>query len=186
MDAHAMSHRLTREALAEQMRLFGLRTGDVVLIRASLKPVGRLEGGAATFLQALLDVVEPEGTVVSLAFTAASFLKPARKSQPFTPTTRTNAGALPQAMLDHPRSFRSTHPTCSFVAIGRQAEEIIEGHGPHAGAYEPVRRAMTLRGKGLLVGCVKSSPGFTTAHVAEHDLGLHRRVIAPWLTSIYY
>jgi aminoglycoside N3'-acetyltransferase len=98
----------------------------------------------------------------------------------------TYAGALPKAMLAHEGSARSRHPNCSFVGIGARAREILEGHGPASGAYEPVRRMIELDGKGLLIGCVEASPGFTTAHLAEADLGLFRRVIFPWLNSVFF
>jgi len=45
---------------------------------------------------------------------------------------------------------------------------------------------MDLNGKVVLVGCVSDSPGFTTAHLAEVDLGLHKRVIMPRLNVAKY
>jgi aminoglycoside N3'-acetyltransferase len=38
----------------------------------------------------------------------------------------------------------------------------------------------------MLIGCVVSSPGLTTAHLAETDLGLHNRIILPKLSNCYY
>jgi aminoglycoside N3'-acetyltransferase len=100
--------------------------------------------------------------------------------------TPTHAGALPQTMLEYPKSSRSKHPMCSYVAIGKNAEAITIDHGPESPAYEPIRKIIELRGKMTLVGCVSSSPGFTTAHLAEYDLGLLNRIIFPWLNSVYY
>ena len=34
--------------------------------------------------------------------------------------------------------------------------------------------------------CSSLAFGFTTAHLAEYDLGLHRRIIMPWLNSVYF
>jgi aminoglycoside N3'-acetyltransferase len=78
------------------------------------------------------------------------------------------------------------HPQCSYVAIGKHAQYLTSDHGPGSGAYEPVRKIIGMKGKMLLVGCVHSSPGFTTAHLAEVDLGLSNRVIAPWLVMSRY
>jgi aminoglycoside N3'-acetyltransferase len=172
--------------ITKALRALGVEDGDLVLARAGLRAIGPVEGGANGFLDGLLGAVGATGTVVSLAFTQTAFIRPANPVEAFTDVTPTYAGALPQVMLDRPGRARSHHPQCSFVAIGRDAEEMVSGHGPRDGAYEPVRKLMAAGGKGLLVGCLDSSPGFTTAHLAETDLGLHRRIIFPKLNSVYY
>ncbi len=178
--------RLTRESLAAQLRALGIESGDRVLVRAGLVAVGRIDGGADTFVAALLDSVGAEGTVVSLAFTDSSFIRLPRAEDAFTALKASNAGALPNAMLRHPSHRRSRHPMCSYVAIGRDAALFTDSHDQDSGAYEPVRHLLDERGKCVLVGCVASSPGFTTAHLVEADLGLHQRVILPQLNATYY
>lgn len=187
-----MAETISRETLARDFAALSIMRGDVLLVRGGLRAV--IQGGlravgritAKEFVGALLDTIGPEGTLVSLAFTGSTFMRKANPAKPFTASSPTNAGALPTAMLAHPDAKRSRHPTCSYVAIGRAADQILAGHGPDSGAYEPVRTIMNMQGKCVLVGCVRSSPGFTTAHVAEIDLGHHRRVIMPWLSSTYY
>ena len=181
-----MSTSISRESIAADLRKFGLKNGDMVLVRGALSAIGRVQGGAEAVVSALTDVVGASGTVVSLAFTATSFLRKPSPEKAFTLESPTYAGALPSAMLAHPGARRSAHPTCSFVAIGRHADALTEGHDAAARAYEPVRAMIAHGAIGLLVGCVAASPGFTTAHLAEADLGLHKRVIFPWLNSIYY
>lgn len=87
-------------------------------------------------------------------------------------------------MLSHPKAFRSKHPTNSYVAIGKNAKYIFGNHDENSGSYEPIRKIVELEGKMILIGCVESSPGFTTTHLAEVDLGLHKRIIFPNLWSI--
>lgn len=181
-----MALRLNESDIAENLVGLGIQRDDIVLVRAALGNIGRMENGASTFLNALLTTVGPRGTVVSLAFTRGAFIRRAKPADAYTQETPTYAGALPQVMLSHPGRSRSAHPQCSYVAIGQRADELTKDHGPDDGAYEPVRKLMDLGGKGLLVGCVDVSPGFTTAHLAEVDLGLHRRVIMPWLNTSYY
>ena len=159
-----------------------IEPGDTILIRAGLKQVGSARG--QDFLESLLGAVGVDGTIVSLAFTKSVYLWNANKMEPFTGESKSYAGALPNRMLKHPGAFRSQHPTCSFVAIGRHAKRITDGHGPGSNAYEPVRTIMELGGKLALVGCVRDSPGFTTAHLAEYDLGLHRRVVFPSVLGV--
>ena len=75
---------------------------------------------------------------------------------------------------------------CSYVAIGRLAEDFVEGHDENAPAYEPIRKLIAHNGRCALIGCAASSPGFTTTHLAEADLGLLSRVILPSLNTTYY
>ena len=89
-------------------------------------------------------------------------------------------------MLKHPKAIRSSHPTNSYVAIGKNAEYILDEHDYNSGAYEPVRKIIELNGKMILIGCVESSPGFTTTHLAEVDLGLHKKIIFPSLNGVFF
>ena len=176
----------TADDLQDHFIQLGIQSGDFILVRAAMGSVGRFTGGAAAFIDALLKVVGPEGTVASLAFTDAPFIRMPRAEDAFTPQKKSYAGALPNAMLQHPDHRRSLHPMCSYVAIGRLADEFTRGHDETSPAYEPIRKLVAHGGKCMLVGCVASSPGFTTAHLAEADLGLHSRVIFPWLNSTYF
>jgi aminoglycoside N3'-acetyltransferase len=180
-----MKH-FTPNDLTQHFVNLGVQSGDMVLIRAAMGSVGRFSGGASAFVQALLEAVGAEGTVVSLAFTDSAFMRKPQIENAFTPQTKSYAGALPNAMLQHPDHYRSAHPMCSYVAIGRHAAGFTRGHDAAAPAYEPIRKLIAHGGKCMLVGCVASSPGFTTTHLAEADLGLLSRVIFPWLNSTYY
>jgi aminoglycoside N3'-acetyltransferase len=164
-------------ALASDFRRLGIFPGDTILIRGALSTIGRVSRW--DFLSALLSAVGPAGTIVSLSFTDSTFVWKARALEPYTSKTKSYAGAIPNSMLNHPGAYRSMHPQCSYVAIGAHAPEITAGHGPHSPAYEPIRKLIALNAKMILVGCASSSPGFTTAHLAEIDLGHHRRAVFP-------
>lgn len=179
--------RLTYEQLKSDFQFLGVKTGDTILIRASIGAVGRLNGGADAFIDALIDTVGSGGTIISLAFTGGAFLKKPRKENAFSLSKRSYAGALPNAMIKRENAYRSSHPMCSFVAIGKNAEDLTKDHDENSPAYEPVRNIVELGGKCILVGCVKNSPGFTTTHLAEADLGyLAKLPVLPWLRSTYY
>lgn len=167
--------------LVADLQTLGINSGDTILIRGALSAIGKVNRNY--FLQTLLNLLGPEGTIVSLAFTDSTFLWKAKSLEPYTLKTRSYAGAIPNTMLAHPESHRSLHPQCSYVAIGRHAAEIVADHGPHSPAYEPVRKLVELNAKMVLIGCVSSSPGFTTAHLAEFDLGHHRRAVFPGLVA---
>jgi len=178
--------RISKQNLIKNFLEIGLNKGDVVLIRASLGAVGRITGGAQTFIDALLEVLGDEGTIVSLAFTSGSFLQKPKKEEAFHRLKESYAGALPNEMIKRSDSFRSKHPLCSYVAIGKFAKEITEQHGHSSPAYEPIRKIIEYQGKNLLVGCVESSPGFTTTHLAEQDLGMLKIPIFSRFIKIYY
>jgi aminoglycoside N3'-acetyltransferase len=178
-------NRVEIEDIVRDLRQMGVEAGDFVLLRGALGAIGRIEGGAATIIQALLDVVGPNGTIASLAFTDSTIRNP-DPNDPYHLKKKSYAGALPNAMIKNDSSFRSLHPTCSYVAIGKYAEEFVKGHDESAGAYEPIRRLVDRNGKCMLIGCVGSSPGFTTTHLVESDLGHLKKVIFPRLTKTYY
>ena len=177
---------MEKQDLAAALHKLGVFEGDTLLVRADLGEIGRLATkNRMDYLNALIAAVGSEGTIIGLSFTAGSFLKRDKKNI-FDGTNKSYTGAFANLMLTHPSAIRSMHPTNSYVAIGKNAMKIIEGHNENSGAYEPIRRLIALNGKMLLIGCVDKSPGFTTTHLAEVDLGLHKRIIAPWLTTCFY
>lgn len=172
--------------LTQNLLDLGVNKGDTLLVRADLKSIGKIEGkNRQDYIQFLLDAVGKEGTIVGLSFTQGSFITKDREYV-FDGRNKAVTGAFANTMLKHPNAKRSLHPTNSYVAIGKKAEYILEGHDENSGAYEPIRKIIELNGKMVLIGCVQSSPGFTTTHLAEIDLGLHKRIIFPKLNTVYY
>jgi len=176
----------SKEKLKKDLENMGLKKGDVILIRASLKSIGQVDFlDKMDYINVILDIIGDEGTLISLAFTNSNFIL-RKKNIIFDGSNDSYAGGFPNLMLKHPKSLRSKHPMNSYVAIGKYADYILKDHDENSGAYEPIRKIIELNGKMMLIGCVKSSPGFTTTHLAEVDLGLHKRIIFPTLTTVYY
>ena len=168
------------QRIVSDLRKLGLRSGDTVLVRCAAKAIDVETGSPA---QALFDgichTIGPTGTLVALSFTSDFyFWQKQRAAQfPFHSKTKSDTGALPQIVLDHPASVRSRHPTNSFVAIGPNAEAMVQGHDESSTSFFPIRNLIDLGGKLLLVGCVDSSPGFSTVHRVQEDLGLADRTL---------
>ena len=177
----------TRETLREDLERLGLQRGDVALVRADVGEIGRVKGGTGdALLGALRDAVGAEGTLVALAFTRTQFLWRLDRDYVFDEKTPPTTGALARLFLDQPDAVRSRHPTNSFVAIGARAAEVLAGHDETTSSFEPMGRIVEARGKQVLIGCTRSSPGFTTVHWAQHVLGLDRRsILAGWFGSRY-
>lgn len=179
--------RFSREHLVEQLNNLGINSGDTVLVRAGLGKIGRLASrDRMEFIEFLLEAVGPEGTIVGLSFTESSFITKNPNIVYDVKESKAITGSFANIMLSHEKAIRSTHPTNSYVAIGKNAQYILADHDETAGAYEPIRKLIELEAKMVLIGCVSESPGFTTTHLAEVDLGMHKKIIFPWLNTAYY
>ena len=132
------------------------------------------------FVKELRAYLGADSTLLTLSFTHLHFIHPLR-STPFTLETKSYAGSLPSLFMEEADCQRSSHPTNSFVAVGPKSSYYLQGHDYQAEAYEPVRKAISNNTKLLVFGCLRTSPGFTTTHVAEIDTGISKRMIAPWL-----
>ena len=168
-----------------QLNQFGLKNGVTLLVRADLSALGRLSRNRLDYVKVFLDILGDTGTLIALAFTNNTCITK-NKNYIFDGTNKANTGSFANIMLSHPKAIRSKHPTNSFVAIGQNAKFVLNGHDEKSSAYEPIRKIIQLKGKMMLIGCIASSPGFTTAHLAETDLGLHNRIILPKLNNCYY
>jgi aminoglycoside N3'-acetyltransferase len=170
--------------LSEQLLNLGLARGDVLYLRASLKPVGiSKEELGPSLLRSIFDVVGPEGTLIVPAF-VRQYGRWQRNIPVSDKNLRPNTGALSDIVLAHPSAIRSQHPTHSFAGLGPVASEILEGHTAEKSAFEPMRKIVDRDGLMMLVGCVESSPGFSTVHLAQFDLGLTRRHYLRHLTHV--
>lgn len=180
-----MSFNKIKDKIKNQLVRLGVCEGDIILVRADLGAIGKLSRDRLDYVNVILDVIGDTGTLVGLAFTGGSFIK-RNKSNIFNGINKANTGAFANVMLSHPKSIRSKHPTNSYVAIGKDAKVVLEAHNERSGAYEPIRKLLELDAKMILIGCVDLSPGFTTAHLAEVDLGLHKRIMFPTLNTCFY
>ena len=76
-----------------------------------------------------------------------------------------------QIVLDHPYPFEAGIPRIPCRAWAKR-DEIARGHDENETAFYPLKKLIELGGKLLLVGCVEFSPGFSTVHRVQEDLGL--------------
>ncbi len=54
----------TKQSITEDLKALGLKKGMTVLVHSSLSSIGWVNGGAVAVIQALIDVVTEEGTIV--------------------------------------------------------------------------------------------------------------------------
>lgn len=132
----------------------GVRPGGVLMVHASLRALGPVEGGAATVLDALLDTVGPDGTLLMPALTYATV----NASSPAFHAADTPAcvGALAEFFRTRPGTLRSVHPTHSVCAVGPRAEPMLAAHENDAtpcGPGSPFRLLADSGGQLLFLGC---------------------------------
>lgn len=143
---------VTKERIMEDLRRLGLRRGDVVVFHSSLKSIGYVEGGADTVIDAFLDTVGPEGTVMVPTFTF-SFARAG--GIPFHPAkTPSKVGLITDVFWRRVDAYRSRHPTHSVAAIGRYARYLTSGH-ENTSAFSkhgPWGRLVELNGYVMLLG----------------------------------
>jgi len=102
----------------------GLKKGDVVLVHAAMRTFGNIQGGAQTVVDAFLDVIGPQGTLVVPTFT---FKHEAEDDPVIDPQNDiSEMGAISEAVRVHPKALRSTAFRHSVAAIGRRAEVITQ------------------------------------------------------------
>jgi aminoglycoside 3-N-acetyltransferase len=174
----------TAASLSSDLRALGLSSGDTVLVHSSASSLGFVVGGAQAVVQALLEVLGPDGTLVVPAHTPDN-CDPAGWSNPpvpeaWWPAIREQApgfdrartpsrwiGVIAETVRTWPGALRSDHPQVSFVALGRRAAEVTDGHqlDDALGERSPLGAIYRLDGKVLLLGCDHDSN--TSLHLAE-------------------
>ncbi len=141
-----------RYDFAADFARLGIRPGDALLMHSSMKALGTEETPEA-FLNALMDYLGEEGTLMLPALTYASVTA----EQPLFQIRATEpcVGLLPRVFMHMPGVVRSMHPTHSCCARGRLARELTEGHGldrTPVGPNSPFRLLADLGGRILMVG----------------------------------
>ena len=165
-----MGHKL--EALAEDIRKMGIKKGDALMVHSSLKSIGWVDGGADTVIDAMLSVIgEDEGVlfVPTLTGTFARAGWDEMTKYAFDPkATPSRVGKVTDTLWRPPNACRSEHPTHSLAALGKDAEELVKGHGGDASTFDKrgpygkyVKLGATILFIGTHMGCN------TTLHVGE-------------------
>lgn len=148
-----MNNKLTARLIDDICRL-GIKAGDTLLIHSSLRSLGKLEEGANSVIEAFLEVLGRQGTLLmpALTYEYVTAQNPVFSSR----YTRSCVGALPEAFRVYPGTIRSLHPTHSVCANGKNAERLtvrhIEDTTP-VGQYSPFRLLQEYGGKVLMLGC---------------------------------
>lgn len=162
---------MTKEDIKYQLQKMGLKKGMAVLIHANLDKLGFMSDGPQTIIDALIDAVGYDGTIVMPTFTLDMVDPCCRKDvhidcesweyirdsmKPFD--RKLSAGKydeLIQQFLRNDGVVRSYHPLHSFAAWGKYAKIICDRHPLHFSLSKdsPLGKLYELNGFVLLLGC---------------------------------
>lgn len=164
---------INRERIVGDLRNLGISTGDIVLIHSSLKAIGRVEGGPDAVIDAFLDAIGPEGTLVFPSFQAGSEHELARNACVFdVRSTPTGTGLIPDTFWRRPGAIRSLSPTHCMATCGKRAVELMSGHElckVSTGRNSPFEKIAAFHGKIVLLGVTHAAD--TTLHYIENTYG---------------
>ena len=172
------------------IRSFGIKKGDVLYIRGNLAQIadpGETEGKLKDFfINALLESVGDEGTIVTAAYTRLYWPFQLTPDRVFTKSSKSYCGALPMLFLKHPDCIRSRHPSTSYVAIGSKAQYILGDHDENSTEFAPFEKLIALDAKIISFGCDAGHAGLPIFHFVEEKLGLHVRSLLKGWGRVYY
>lgn len=144
--------------LAKDLVMLGVRRGGVLLVHAALRPLGpsfsQANHGAEVVIQALLDALGPDGTLLMPALSYETV----DPQHPFFDVSQTPScvGALSETFRTRAGTLRSVHPTHSVCGIGPLAVELLSGHEQSTtpcGPFSPFARLPQVKGQILFIGC---------------------------------
>jgi aminoglycoside 3-N-acetyltransferase len=155
---------ITRDRIKNRLIELGLKAGDLVMLHSSLSSMGHVEGGAETVIDAILDVLGNEGTLMVPTHTGCRTPNEPSFDLYNTPS---GMGKITECLRLRKGALRSLHPTHSDCAIGALAFELVKDHQQTTpvGPLSPVGKFMSYGGYVLLLGV-----GFeacTAIHVLE-------------------
>lgn len=160
-----------KKDILEALAQLGMEAGQTVMVHTSLSALGFVCGGAQVVIEALLETVGEDGTIMmptqswkNLDPTAGvhweepeAWWQTIRDNWPafdkdITPTN--TMGAVAEMFRRWPGTLRSAHPARSVAARGKHARYLTEGHDLSNifGEGSPIGKLYELDGWVLLIG----------------------------------
>lgn len=176
---------VTTASLGVDFERLGILRGDLLMVHSSLSALGWVAGGAHGVVQALMEAVGDDGTLVMPTQTG-QLSDPADWDNPGVPpewvetiraevpaydphlTPTRGMGQVVECFRSHPEVIRSPHPHVSFAALGPLANELMDNHPltPSLGETSPLARMYDRGAKVLLLGVTHANN--TSLHLAEY------------------
>lgn len=175
----------TRRSLVVELRALGVAEGMTLIVHSSLSAIGWVAGGSQAVVEALIEAVGEEGTLVMPAHSSGlsepsvwqhppvpeSWWQTIRDETPaYDPVVTPSRlmGAVAEGFRTYPGVLRSSHPQVSFAARGPHAAFVVGNHSLEhpLGEGSPLARLYDLDAHILLLGVDHASN--TMLHLAEY------------------
>jgi len=169
---------VTQEDIKRGLREVGLRRGDNVGVHSSLSSFGYVEGSADAVIDALLETVGEEGTVVMPTYSNNRVnIEKTKEDIELGVTWKYKVllydpkgdscwtGKIPDTFWRRKGAVRGSHPTHSLSAIGAKANELSFGWNRLLDADGHILLL------GVTLGCCSSM------HLAERNVQLPKKII---------
>lgn len=172
----------TRSQLMNHLNVLGVDEGQIIMLHSSVKAVGAVMGGPNAILQAILDTLGRDGTLMMYAgwqdipdFVLDLPIEARQvyydEHPPFDPATARavrDHSILAEFLRTWPGAERSLNPEASMVALGIQAKQLTQDHPLDYGygAGSPLAKLVEHKGKVLMLGAPLDT--ITLLHYAEN------------------
>lgn len=189
------------DQLLDDLRRLGVVPGEALMVHASLRRIGQVEGGPATIIDALDAAVGVTGTLLMTLGARddwswvnehsedarLALLVDAEPFDPLTTPAQSDVGMLAEIFRTTAGTVVSNHPEGRFGARGRLAVELTRDvpWDDYYGPGSPLERIIDAGGRVLRLGADDDT--VTLLHYAEylahvpdkHRVRRHRRVLGP-------
>lgn len=172
---------VTRSGLERDLRSLGVQAGGILMVHTRMSAIGWVVGGSQTVVEALLEVLGPDGTLMAyagweddpwhLAEWPAAWQQAYRAElPPFDPELSEadhEMGRLPERIRTWPGAKASTGHVMRMVAIGAQADWLTSGQpwDHPQGPGSPLAKLVAADGQVLMLGAPLDT--LTLLHHAE-------------------
>ncbi len=144
----------SKQDIVKNLEKLGIKKGDKLLVHASYKALGAVDGGIETVIEAFKEAVGEEGTLMFPTFTYENV----NGQNPVfnIKTSPSCVGMVPEVFRHGDGVVRSLHPTHSLAVWGKDKEYYVENHHQDQNCLDknsPIMKLKNNGGKILLVGC---------------------------------
>lgn len=172
----------TVDRIGDDLRRLGVAQGDVLMVHASLRAIGPVDGGAAGVLDAIETVIGAQGTILMTMgarddwgwvnerpeLDREALLRDAEPFDALVTPADPEIGVLAEVFRTRSRTKVSHHPEGRFGASGAHASGLVDDvpWDDYYGPDSPLDRFMRLGGKVLRLGADLDT--VTLLHWAEY------------------
>jgi aminoglycoside 3-N-acetyltransferase len=163
----------------------------MIMVHSSLRAIGPIRGGVNVILEALLNLLGPQGTLLAYVDFEPFYEDVESEEVPVFDKRIAHAardhGVLHETLRNWPGALRSDHPDAGVVAVGAKAAWLTHNHPFQYGYGEgsPFEKFAHSNGQVLMLGAPLDT--ITLLHYAEHKaqipdkriLRYRRRMPAP-------